>query len=131
GDGSAALGSAATAVFLDEYTTDGVLIQSIAMPTAVVGSNKRLTASGTATSEGELARSVDGHYLTAAGYDAATGTASITGSTSASANRVIVRLAANGIPDTSTALTDAISGGNPRGAVSSNGTELWISGTNS
>src|SRR5689334_10758602 len=78
GDGSAALGSAATAVFLDEYTPAGVLVQSIALPTAVSGLNKRLVASGTATSEGLLTRSADGQYLILAGYDAALGTASIT-----------------------------------------------------
>src|SRR5205085_206509 len=82
GDGSAALANTATAVFLDEYTSAGVLVQSIALPTAVSGANKRLTASGTATAEGLLTRSVDGRYLVAEGYDAATGTASITTSTS-------------------------------------------------
>jgi hypothetical protein len=48
GDGGSALGGAATAVFLDEYTTSGGSpVQSIAMPTVVNASkNKRLTASG-------------------------------------------------------------------------------------
>src|SRR5436190_14750865 len=46
GDGSASLNANAAAVFLDEYTASGALVQSIAMPTAVSGSNKRLTASG-------------------------------------------------------------------------------------
>src|SRR5262249_17571744 len=50
GDGSAALGSGATAVFLDEYTPGGVLVQSIALPTTISGANRRLTASGSATS---------------------------------------------------------------------------------
>src|SRR4051812_24363275 len=54
GDGSAALAATATAVFLDEYTPTGTLVQSIAMPTVVSGANKRLTASGTATTEGFL-----------------------------------------------------------------------------
>jgi len=36
GDGSAALGTAATAVFLDEYTPLGTLVQSIALPTTGV-----------------------------------------------------------------------------------------------
>jgi hypothetical protein len=34
GDGSAALGSTGTAVFIDEYTTAGALVQTIPMPTA-------------------------------------------------------------------------------------------------
>ena len=129
GDGAAALNSNATAVFLDEYTPAGVLVQSIALPTTVSGANKRLVGSGTSTSEGLLTRSADGQYLVLAGYDAALGTASITTSTSATVNRVIGRVDALGNVDTSTALTDAISGGNPRGAASTNGTDLWISGS--
>src|SRR5437588_7066799 len=128
GDGSAPLSSNATPVFLDEYTPSGVLVQSIPLPTSISGINKRLTASGTATSEGELARSVDGKYLTAAGYDAAAGTASITGSSSSSVNRVIARVDASGAVDTSTALNDAASGSNPRGAVSTDGTNIWVDG---
>jgi hypothetical protein len=131
GDGGAALGSAATAVFLDEYTPAGALVQSIALPTAVNGANKRLTGSGTATSEGALTRSVDGRYLILAGYDAALATTGITSSTASLVNRVIARVDATGAVDTTTALTDAISGGNPRGAASTNGTDLWISGTSS
>lgn len=131
GDGSAALGSGGTAVFLDEYTPSGTLVQSIPMPTAVNGANRRLVASGTATSEGFLSRSADGQYVVLAGYDAAVGTASITGSASTAVNRVIGRVGADGNVDTTTALTDAISGGNPRGAATTNGTDLWIAGTSS
>ena len=129
GDGVAALANTGTAVFLDEYTTAGVLVQTIAMPTVPSGLQRSLVCSGTATSEGFLTRSTDGQYLVLPGYDAAVGTPSLTGSTSAAFPRVIGRVDANGTIDTSTALTDAISGGNPRGAASTNGSDLWISGT--
>ncbi|HKQ08911.1 MAG TPA: ExeM/NucH family extracellular endonuclease [Blastocatellia bacterium] len=128
-DGAAALSANGTAVFLDEYTTGGTLVQSIAVPTTTVGSQRRLVCSGTATTEGFLTRSTDGKYVVFSGYDAAVGTVSITTSTSATVPRVIGRVDANGTLDTSTALTDAISGGNPRGATSTNGTDLWLSGT--
>ena len=82
GTGAAALHANATAVFLDEYTPAGSLVQSIAMPTTDSGGNQTLTASGTATSEGLLTLSADGQYLVLTGYDAALGTASITTSTS-------------------------------------------------
>jgi DNA/RNA endonuclease G (NUC1) len=132
GDGSAALSANATPVFLDEYTQAGVLVQSIALPTvATAVSNRALTASGTATSEGLLTRSADGVYLTLSGYNATVGTGSITGSTSATINRVIGRVDNGGTIDTTTALSDAISGGNPRSAVTTNGSDLWISGTSS
>src|SRR5262249_57285590 len=74
GTGDAALSNAATAVFLDEYTPTGTLVQSVPMPTATNGANRRLTVSGTATSEGALALSMDGRYLSLGGYDADPGT---------------------------------------------------------
>jgi DNA/RNA endonuclease G (NUC1) len=129
GDGSSALTANATAVFLDEYTPGGTLVQSIPMPTALSLPQRRLTASGTSTSEGFITRSVDGNYLTLPGYDAAPGTVGVATSTSSTVNRVIGRVDSAGNVDTTTALSDAISGGNPRGAVTTNGTDMWISGT--
>lgn len=129
GDGGSSLLNTGAPVFLDEYTPAGVLVQSIAMPTVVNGAHKRLVASGTATSEGLLTRSADGRYLVASGYDATPPFASsISGSTSATVNRVIGRVDAAGNVDTTTALTDAATGNNPRSAVSSNGTDFWITG---
>ncbi|MBV9242811.1 MAG: hypothetical protein JO314_12470, partial [Acidobacteria bacterium] len=134
GDGSAALSSAAAPVFLDEYTPAGVFVQTIAMPTAVNGSNKRLVAAGSSTAEGLMTRSVDGNYLVLTGYDAAVGTTTVASSSAATTNRVVARVSAAGVVDTSTALTDAISGSsstaaNIRGASSTNGTDIWVSGT--
>jgi len=128
GTGSAALTSAAQAVFLDEYTTTGAFVQSIAMPTSVSGSNHTFTASGTSTAEGLLNRSVDGRYLLLTGYDAAPGTASVNGTTGATVPRVVARVGADGTIDTSTALADFSSGSSPRSAISTNGTDLWITG---
>jgi integrase len=54
GDGSSSLGSAATPVFLDEYKPDGTFVQTTALPTAVAGTQRRLTMSGSASSEGAL-----------------------------------------------------------------------------
>ena len=129
GDGSGALSGNATATFLDEYTPAGVFVQTIPMPTAVVGSNRRLTNSGSATSEGFLSRSTNGQYLMLAGYDAAVGTTGIVATTSAAVNRVVARVDASGNIDTTTALTDAYSAGNIRSATSTNGTAIWTSGT--
>ena len=49
GDGIGSLVNTGNPVFLDEYTPAGVLVQSIAMPTVVIGLNRRLVASGIAT----------------------------------------------------------------------------------
>ncbi|MEV4320099.1 ExeM/NucH family extracellular endonuclease [Actinocrispum sp. NPDC049592] len=130
GTGDATLSSAATPVFLDEYTPDGTLVQSIPMPTSASGSNKRLTLSGSATSEGALARSADGRYLTLGGYDADPGLASVAGTTTAATNRVVARVDGAGTVDTSTAITDAFSGNNIRGAVTDDGSRFWAVGGN-
>ncbi|HTT57235.1 MAG TPA: ExeM/NucH family extracellular endonuclease [Opitutaceae bacterium] len=128
GTGSAALSSSAAAVFLDEYTPAGALVQSVALPTAPSLPNRQFSLSGTATSEGALALSVDGRYLVLAGYDAAPGAGSVTTSSSASVNRVVARAAADGTVDTTTALTDFSTGSNPRSAASTDGTALWVAG---
>src|SRR5215470_7266685 len=48
GDGSGSLVNTGNAVFLDEYTPSGTLVQSVALPTTASGANKQLIASGTA-----------------------------------------------------------------------------------
>src|SRR5262245_8201285 len=71
GTGTGSLLNTGNPVFVDEYSPAGTLVQSIALPTTTVGSNRRLISSGTASSEGMLTRSADGRYLVLAGYDAA------------------------------------------------------------
>lgn len=126
--GGGALTSAATQVFLDEYTPGGVLIQSIALPIVDSGSNQTLTAAGTSTSEGMMTLSVNGRYLVLTGYDAAVGTASVSSTAAASVARVIGRVAADGTIDTSTALTDFSTGGSPRGVASVDGLSFYVDG---
>ena len=70
GSGTGSLVNTGNAVFLDEFSPAGTLVQSIAMPASATGSNHALVASGTATSEGLLARSADGNSLTLTGYAA-------------------------------------------------------------
>jgi hypothetical protein len=123
GDGSAALGSAATAVFLDEYSPSGTLVQTIALPTSA---SDALTNSGSATSEGALSLSSNGQYLVQAGYRAVPGTTGVVGS---SLPRVIARIDLAGNVDTSTALTDAYVANNIRSATSDDGTRFWTAGT--
>lgn len=132
GDGTAALAAASTAGFLEHHLIDGSSAgATLSLPTATSGANKALTFSGTATSEGGLSRSEDGHYLTFAGYAAAPGVASINGTTSAANNRVVGRVDASGAVDTSTIFTTAFSASNIRSATSSDGTGFWASGGNS
>ncbi|MFQ3626744.1 MAG: Ig-like domain-containing protein [Cyanobacteriota bacterium] len=131
GDGSAPPTNAATAVFLDVYDTSGSLLQSIAMPTTVDGSNRRLTLSGTADLEGGLSLSTDGRYLVLAGYDASVGTPAIASTTSTAVNRVIARVDMNGTVDTSTALANSFSGNSIRSVASVDGSSFWVAGVSS
>jgi beta-lactamase superfamily II metal-dependent hydrolase len=121
GTGAAALAGNATAVFLDEYTPAGVLVQSIPMPIAAAGLQRALTTNGTSTAEGLMSRSADGAYLILPGYDAVP-TAAVP---AAGVNRVVGRVDNLGNVDTST--TEAGTSGNMRGAGSTNGTTIWLS----
>ncbi len=124
GDGSGALGSTGTRVFLDEIdSSTGALVQSIPMPTDVDGANARCTANGTATAEGFLSRSTNLGYLVGGCYDQSVG-----GTVTAGA-RVAFRVGADSSVDTSTALTDVTSGA-LRTAASTDGDALWVAGNN-
>lgn len=133
-DGSGpALTSASTALFLQKYAdTGGAPTASIPFPIVQAGDNRPFTIAGTASSEGFLTRSQNGLYMTVAGYSVAPGTASIAGTTSAVAPRGVARIdLADDSIATGTFFPDTTySGGNPRSAVSSDGTSLWLTGSN-
>src|SRR3954466_7205923 len=88
GDGGSGLQNTGAKVFLDEYQTDGTLVQSIALPSAASGTQKQLIASGTAQSEGLLTRSADGRFLLLTGYAADLGgTTDLAGTSGSAVNR--------------------------------------------
>jgi hypothetical protein len=116
GDGTAAL-SGSEPIFLDEYTTSGTLVQSIPLPYTYYSGNYPFSFSGTARTEGGLSLTGDGRYLLAAGYGNTTADASLPG--------VVARVDSAGNVDTSTFPTNWISG-NPRQAVSPDGTNIWL-----
>jgi hypothetical protein len=130
GDGVTALSNKSTAVFLEEQRLDGTVLRTIALPTEVNGGNHRLTDSGSATSDGALALSADGHFVTLAGYDAAAGLSNVTNSDATTVNRVVGRVDAAGNVDTTTTVNNVFSGNNIRGAVTTDGTRFWVSGAN-
>jgi len=125
------LTDAAAPVFLDEFTTSGAAVQSIAVPTTGGGSNHALTLSGNVALEGSLRRSFDGRFLTFGGYDAAVGTAAVADTAAATNNRVIARVAASGTVDTTTVMDDAYTAGTIsgiRGVATVDGSAFWTSG---
>jgi hypothetical protein len=130
----AALSNAAAPVFLDEYDQAGTKVQSIALPTAASDGNAALTAAGLSRSEGLISRSADGKYLAVTGYDAAVGAtgpsgASLTASAPGSVARVVGIVDANGIADTSSALTSAGAPKIVRSALT-DGDRIWATGGN-
>jgi len=129
GDGQEALANTGGAVFVDEYTPSGTLVQSIALPTVVSGNNQPLIASETAVSEGLLNRSTDGRYILLTGYATTLPAgSSLSSSASADVPRTVGRVAYDGSVDTSTALTDFSDGNNPRSAASTDGINFWVGG---
>ena len=124
GDGTAALSNASTAIFLDEYTTAGTKVQSVAMPTS--GASV-ITSSGSATSEGAMSRSVDTRYLVLCGYGYVPGLTKING-TGDSIPRCIARIDYKAAVDVTTRLGDAYDANNIRSAVTTDGSAFWIAG---
>jgi hypothetical protein len=130
GDGTAALSNASTAQFLDEYTTAGVLVQTVSLPVAVSGSNRPVTASGSATSEGQFTSAFNGKYFVVVGYDTVPGLASVAASAVGTVNRVVARVDMNGAVDSSTRINDAFSANNIRSGYTVDGTSFYASGAN-
>ncbi len=126
GDGVGSLVNTGNAVFIDEYTPNGVLVQSIALPESSNGTVKGIVASGIATSEGTITLSGDGKYLVVTGYDGKGGT-SLSGTTGSAKNRVVGRIDDKGVLAT-TGLSQFASGNNPRSAVTPDGTNFWAVG---
>ena len=87
GNGSETLGSSGNSVFIDQYTTNGTLTGSVAIP---ANATNALLVSGSASSEGALTRSPDGRLLLLAGYNIALTNAASVGSSLANATAASV-----------------------------------------
>ncbi|KAJ1557588.1 hypothetical protein HK096_006405, partial [Nowakowskiella sp. JEL0078] len=116
---NSALSSNAASAFLDEYTTDGSLVQSVVLSS---------TFSGTATSEGGLCLSPDGKSISTAGYKATAGTSGI--SSSSTVPRVGIIVNYDGTVDETTTFTGKFASNNIRGSIVS-GSDIWGYGATS
>lgn len=126
GNNTVGLTGVAAPVFLDEFTPGGVLVQSIAMPTAVSGANQMLTADGRGKQEGLITLAINGQSIVLTGYNAPVGTGAI--ATTPNVPRVIGLVDYNATINTTTSLTDFSTSDAVRSAVSTNGTDLWCAG---
>jgi len=121
GDGSAALAGTAAAVFLDEYSPLGTLVQSIPLPTTGDG---QITATGNSTTEGIMSLSQDGQKVIFTGYRAAVGASGFT-----AVNKVIGTVGLGGVPDTTSFAVTDVGANVIRSATSTDGSSLFYLGT--
>lgn len=126
GDGAAVLANTGAAIFLEEYTPSGTLVQTIPLPSTATSPEKALVISGTATSEGFLSLTQDGRALMLIGYDGF-GSSSLSGTTASAKNRTVARVSGNAGVNI-IGFTDVASGNNPRSVYSTDGNALWMSG---
>jgi hypothetical protein len=118
-----------SAVVIEQHLLDGgVTGTPVSLPTAASGTTEPFTIGGTAVTEGDLNTSSNGLYLTMAGYQAAPGVVSV--DTSTTVTRAVALIDANGNVVT-TPIPGAFLGGDPRSAVTVDGSEYWVSGTSS
>ncbi len=129
GDGVQVLANTGNSVFLDEYSTNGTLVQSISMPDS--GTNA-LIISGSATSEGALMRSPDGLRLAFAGYNTnRPAPASLSTLTSAQVPRGVATVDPSGTYSLGAVSTSQYSANNIRGGATDGTNNFWGAGGNS
>jgi hypothetical protein len=126
---SSALSSAASAVFLEEYTPAGAFVGSMNVSAAAITDSTQLTASGTASSEGQI--TFNGQDIALTGYTGAIGTAGIAGTTSTADPRIAATVGLNGSFNFISLGTTPYSGNNIRGAYASSSSTVWTVGAGS
>jgi hypothetical protein len=133
GDGVKALGSQGNSIYIDQFTTNGTLASSLAIPD---NDTNALLVSGTASSEGELTRSADGRLLIIGGYNIALTNAAALTMSLASTNSITVPRAL-GVLDVLgnfalvAVTTNQYSGNNMRSGTTDGRGNYWGAGGNS
>jgi hypothetical protein len=128
GNGTVYNGGAAARCFLDEYTTSGTLVQTIAMPVTASGGNRKFMLNN-GFYGGQITLSGDNRYLLVPGFDVDEFSQPVTSFTPAIAPRIVARIDKNGTVNTTTS-TGAYNGESIEAAYSTNGTNIWTCGTN-
>jgi hypothetical protein len=129
-------------IFLDYYkpSPDAPLLATLPLTTAAVKQGQPIiTTSFSSKSEGSLHLSLDGHYVTYMGYNAAAGLEGVSNSETTNATAQIkgapgpfydraVALVKYDLSITVTKKDFAYSGDNPRGAITLDGKEFYMAG---
>jgi hypothetical protein len=108
-------------VFLEEFTTAGGAVQTIAVPATGAGA---LTVNGTATTEGILTLSQDGSRIVLTGYRKDAGGTNPVSDLPTTTNRVIATLMPTGTLDTTIDVTDTT--GTIRSASTVSGSSFYL-----
>jgi hypothetical protein len=134
GDGIQTLANTGNSVFIDQYTTSGSFVNSVAIPDSGAAA---LITTGTSTSEAALVRSTDGTVLTLAGYNTAQPyTGNLTQSAASAVPRALGQVDAAGNYTLVTTTTTMFGGntsnsGQLRSAVTDGAGNYWGVGTSS
>jgi hypothetical protein len=130
GDGVESLSSHGNSVFLDQFSTNGSFLNSIAVP---ANATNALIVSGSASSEGGLTRSGDGRLLLLAGYHIAltNSASSLASSASADVPRALGALDSAGAFSLVAVTTNEYSKNNMRSGASDGRGNYWGAGANS
>ncbi len=130
GDGVESLSSHGNSIYVDQFTTNGTLVSSIAIPD---NATNALLTSGSASSEGALTRSTDRRLLLIAGYNIAytNSSSSLANASSASVPRAlgVLDIAENFAIVATT--TNQYSGNNIRSGTTDGMGNYWGAGANS
>ena len=128
GSGAAILSGSAADLYVERRHADGALVSTLTLPQTSGPTGSMITLTATKTTEGMLHRSLNGAYLTLAGYGAAVGTPSVATTASATIPRVVARIDGFGNVDTTTTLSVPFSGTNVRSALTADGSGFWVAG---
>jgi hypothetical protein len=130
----------ATAVFIENHalnlsTSADTLLSTVSLPTAASGTQQPFAYQGItgvgSPNDGALSLSLNGHFLTLGGYAAAVGTTNIVAAGSPAFPRVVARISAAGVVDTSTffAANATYVAAFIRSSVTIDGTAFWTGGS--
>jgi hypothetical protein len=127
GDSSQTLTNSGNTVYIDQFTPTGALVNSVAVPDS---GDSALLVSGAASSEGELARSLDRTLLALAGYHADRGTVSgsLASQSALAVPRGLATISAQGVYSLIQTSTTVYSGNNIRGATADGTNSFWTAG---
>jgi hypothetical protein len=127
GDGTQTLTNSGNTVFVDQYQTDGQLVNSVRLPDS---GPTALILSGAAGSEGGLTRSLDRTVMALGGYhtNRSAINGSLSGKSGSAVPRGIATVDADGIYDLVQTSKTVYSGNNIRGVATDGTNNFWTAG---